>query len=259
MGCTLLGDENSQNIDGEMKVDASPTFRVAAPDYTAGPIPDPNDPVWCPEFADDLDSDGACDAADTCNQVANADQADADGDAFGYAKWRYWQGDNFGDACDLCPNDPLNDIDLDFYCENNDNCPGLHNPGQEDADMDGRGDACDEFPNGDPESGITTVAVYPDVNCNGIAAPDEGTCLGLTANLIGLVSVCTSILPNNRPCDEYVDTTGGSNTAAVCNVQMATVQDLDGDLLGNACDNCDSDWNPDQKDTDMDGTGDACE
>ena len=50
--------------------------------------------------------------------------------------------DGIGDACDICPNDPDNDIDGDGICGDVDNCPNVYNPGQEDSDGDNIGDAC---------------------------------------------------------------------------------------------------------------------
>ena len=35
--------------------------------------------------------------------------------------------------------------------------------------------------------------------------------------------------------------------------------DTDFDLVGDECDNCPTDYNPNQEDTDKDNTGDACE
>ncbi|MDL1872721.1 hypothetical protein FBR05_11020 [Deltaproteobacteria bacterium PRO3] len=71
--------------------------------------PDACDP--CPgDAANDADQDGLCAGQDNCPTLANADQADLD-------------GDTRGDLCDNCPEDP--------------------NPGQQDSDGDGVGDACE--------------------------------------------------------------------------------------------------------------------
>jgi hypothetical protein len=71
----------------------------------------------------DTDGDGITDASDNCPTVANADQANND-------------GDSFGDACD--PDD-----DNDGVLDATDNCQFTANVGQADADSDGAGDACD--------------------------------------------------------------------------------------------------------------------
>ena len=57
----------------------------------------------------DADGDGVPDEEDNCPEVANSDQADAD-------------ADGFGDACDVCPGDPLNDADSDGVCGDVDVC-----------------------------------------------------------------------------------------------------------------------------------------
>ena len=85
----------------------------------------------------DTDGDGVVDSGDNCVNVANANQADSD-------------GDGAGDACDSTPNGvvvtpppPPADDDNDGRANTADNCPSVANSGQEDADSDGVGDACD--------------------------------------------------------------------------------------------------------------------
>jgi subtilisin family serine protease len=89
----------------------------------------------------DTDADGVLDSVDSCPSVANADQADAD-------------GDGLGDACDP-------DLDGDGVPNAGDNCPSVANPGQADADRDGLGDACDPTPAGDAVAGTTPGAPTP--------------------------------------------------------------------------------------------------
>jgi hypothetical protein len=78
---------------------------------------------WITGWTPDGDFDGVADAIDNCPNVANADQANLDGDAA-------------GDACD--PDD-----DADGIADTGDNCPMLANANQYDEDRDGTGDACE--------------------------------------------------------------------------------------------------------------------
>jgi hypothetical protein len=82
-----------------------------------------NSLIWITGWTPDADGDGVANTADNCPNVANADQADLD-------------GDGLGDACD--PDD-----DGDSIADTTDNCPMLANPSQADEDGDGMGDACE--------------------------------------------------------------------------------------------------------------------
>jgi hypothetical protein len=72
----------------------------------------------------DTDGDEVADARDNCQAIANADQANNDGDGLG----------------DVCDDDDDNDGSLDV----NDNCPVDANGDQADLDIDDIGDVCDD-------------------------------------------------------------------------------------------------------------------
>ncbi|MCB2184363.1 MAG: thrombospondin type 3 repeat-containing protein [Desulfobulbaceae bacterium] len=81
----------------------------------------------------DSDGDSVDDAIDNCQLTVNADQANADNDAW-------------GDVCDDCPSDSDNDVDTDGICGDEDNCPASSNSDQLNSDADALGDACDNCP-----------------------------------------------------------------------------------------------------------------
>jgi hypothetical protein len=56
------------------------------------------------------------------------------------------------------------DSDQDRVVNENDNCPDTHNPGQEDGDADGHGDACDNCPAVTNPVQDTTITLTGDVN-----------------------------------------------------------------------------------------------
>jgi len=94
----------------------------------------------------DEDGDGVPDATDNCVKVANADQADID-------------GDHQGNACD-------DDDDGDGRADAADNCPAVANPAQTDTDGDGIGDACEADSDND---GVQNAVD----NCPLVANPDQ--------------------------------------------------------------------------------------
>ncbi|RLA24929.1 MAG: hypothetical protein DRR11_21300, partial [Gammaproteobacteria bacterium] len=174
-------------------------------------------------FGDPGFSANECDT-DNCPSVPNVPQTDGD-------------ADGFGDACDVCPADPDNDLDLDGVCGDVDNCVAVANRGQEDFDGDGAGDLCDSCTDVDDDG-------FGDVGFAGNVCPDDN---------------CPSV-PNALQADD--DSDGFGDACDVCPNDFDPSQtDVDGDLIGDLCDACVN--NPDTDclvcpvGTDPDGDG-AC-
>jgi len=156
-----------------------------------------------------------------------------------------------------------NDTDGDGVINAEDNCPGVANPDQEDADNDGIGDACDE------ELSIQPLE-DPDQDSDGIADADDN-CINVANNNQadldndGIGDVCDSDLDgdgvdnNNDNCPSIAnpnqDDTDNDGIGDVCD----SLTDSDGDGIGDGIDNCPNDANPGQDDVDNDGIGDACD
>src|SRR5215475_5652199 len=156
-------------------------------------------------------------------------------------------GDGKSDGNDNCPfvaNRDQADRDGDGVGDACDNCPTIANPDQRDTDGDGKGDACDD-------DGILNTAD----NCPGIYNPNQ-----LDTDGDGIGDACdpdddNDGIPDDKDhCPRYADP---SNPVSVAGIQC--VVDTDGDGVDDARDNCPTVANGDQKDTDGDGIGDACD
>jgi DNA/RNA endonuclease G (NUC1) len=195
----------------------------------------------------DDDNDGVADTADNCPLVANADQADGD-------------GDGIGNVCDPNPNDgPTGDLDGDGVANNVDNCPTTSNPDQLNSDGDTEGNACDAD---DDNDGVADTAD----NCPLVANADQADGDG-----DGIGTACDPN-PNDGPTGD-LDGDGVLNNVDNCpTTANANQANNDGDALGDVCDpdddndgvadtadNCPLTANADQADGDGDGIGNACD
>ncbi len=207
------------------------------------------------DACDDSDSDDVFDDEDNCVDVANASQDDSDDDGVGddcdncvedeNDDQSDIDGDGKGDVCDPCvvlagDDCSVIDPDLDGFCDVEvaavnaclgvDNCPGLANDDQADADEDGVGDACNDADDSDGDEFSDALDNCPDVE-NADQADRDGDGLG-------------------DVCDNDVDGDG------FCNDVAARDSDEPGCI---GVDNCPIDRNPDQSDSDNNGVGDACQ
>ncbi len=121
------------------------------------------------------------------------------------------------------------DTDEDGVLDDDDNCPDVANPGQENGDGDADGDVCDACP-ADADNDIDGDTVCGDVdNCPLVANPGQ----------------------------ENADGDAAGDVCDACPADAA--DDADGDTVCGDVDNCPDVANPGQENGDGDATGDVCD
>jgi hypothetical protein len=228
----------------------------------------------CPLSAEDPDYDGYQNCADNCPDVSNPLQADSDNDGLGDACDSDDDNDGITDSddnCSLisnadqldCDSDGLGDVcdsdspcstdtDGDGFMDDVDNCINVVND-QTDTDNDGLGDACDDDLDGDG------VLNFND-NCLYIPNPYViGPAYDWTTGEFGdePYQPDTDSDGLGDACDDDIDGDSILNADDDCVYDADNDADNDG-YCGNE-DNCPSNANSGQEDGDSDGRGDICD
>ncbi|KAG5341187.1 TSP4 protein, partial [Acromyrmex charruanus] len=159
---------------------------------------------------------------------------------------------------DGIPDNSLNCHDRRCYA---DNCQTVPNSGQEDADGDGIGNACDDDADNDGVLNLTDNCwlIY---NSNQLDSDNDkigDACDNCPMNW-NLNQEDIDDDGEGDACDNDLDNDGIPNNQDNCiNLKNSNQRDTDGDGIGDICDNCPNISNADQDDIDGDGVGNVCD
>ncbi len=195
--------------------------------------------LGAPAFALDTDCDGIQDVVDNCWEKWNPSQDDID-------------DDGIGNRCDP-------DKDGDLVHNDEDNCKKDANADQADSDGDGAGDACDACPE-DPEGDVVNkrgCSIAQLCPCDGPNPDQNWKRHGKYVKCV--VKKSKKFQRKDLVTREERRAIISEARASTCGKLNPTSVDNDGDGVLDGNDNCPSDPNPSQKNTDGDDFGNACD
>ena len=178
----------------------------------------------------------------TVPALANASQANADGDAL-------------GDACDVCPGDAANDADGDARLRRRRQLPGVANADQANGDGDALGDACDLCPSDaandvDGDARLRRRGQLPGRSPTRLRRTPTATAAATSATTArrsrtpirrtptATRSATPATLPRRRRRTTPTATRSAVTSTTARRVANPDQANADGDALGDACDAC---------------------